>query len=152
MSADLQICIYVQERVCRSVCVCIGNQWACRPSSCSRRASFSSSKVEIFWFLTLTSCWMREKIVMTQERRWSLKNESSDCVQWRLEGCPISSTCVSTALCHRRAPSDNVSGREASLLREMLGSFITEPREPFTRWIRDLSRHDWACTDTHEAL
>ena len=53
------------------------------------------------------------------------------------------------ALCHRRALSANACGSEASLLREMLGSVITEPREPFTLWIRDLSRHDCACTDTN---
>lgn len=59
-----------------------------------------------------------------------------------LVGGPEGCTWVSMALCHRRAPPVNVSGGEASLLREMLASLITEPREPFTRWIRDLSRHD----------
>lgn len=51
-------------------------------------------------------------------------------------------TCVSTALCHRRAPSTKASGRDGAPLWEMLGSLIPEPKEPFTRWRRDLSRHD----------
>lgn len=147
MLAHLQICVYVNERARKHLYVCTGNQWASRSLSCSRRASFSSSKVEIFWFLTLTSCWRREKSGPVT-RKTLIKYESSDCVKWLVARGLKNFTCVSIALCHRGALFATVPGREASLLRELLCSLITEPREPFTRWIRDLSRHDWTCTDT----
>lgn len=51
-------------------------------------------------------------------------------------------TRVSTVLCHRRSLSATASGREGMLPLVTLGSLITEPREPFTRWMRDLRRQE----------
>lgn len=61
-------------------------------------------------------------------------------------------TLDSTVFCHRRSLSATASGRECVLLLVTLGSFITEPKEPFTRWIRDLRRHERACRDTAKML
>jgi len=61
-------------------------------------------------------------------------------------------TWVSTVLCHRRSLSATASGIEGLLLLMTLGSLITEPRDPLTRWIRDLRRQDRAWGETDIAV
>lgn len=60
---------------------------------------------------------------------------------------PLFFTWVRTVLCHRRSVSTTASKTHGFLLT--LGSLITEPREPLTRWIWDLRRQDRACGESN---
>lgn len=51
-------------------------------------------------------------------------------------------TCVSTVFRQRRSLSTTAPTREWTLPLVTSGSVITEPREPFTLWIRVLMRHE----------
>lgn len=117
---------------------------SCRHKQTNRSRVMHYFNKSILAWLTVRLC--------PQEKNSKQDSLKKNVTEYEQELFSVLLTCVSTVLRHRRSLSATASGREGMLLLVALGSLITEPREPFTRWIRDLRRQDRACRDTDRRL